>query len=190
MNEVDLDISCETGIEHLKIKQPSLLTGSNCKIYNGMDALYLSKNLKGQFYNEFNATYNISYSNDDLKTLESKLIRLPKIIDNNKLRQAKLSLDDAENMLKSIAINRRLRTWRETTMDWLSYLGYAALGLGSAYVLYRLGILEFIQKCMPKKLCIFCVKTKVTTPTNVVTYNSSLQPLVITEIPKVRRVRI
>ena len=164
--------------------------GSNCKIYYGMDALYLSKNLKGQFYDEFNVTYNISYSNGDLETLESKLIRLPKIIDNNELRQAKLSLDDAENMLKSIATDRRLKTWRETTMDWLSYLGYTALGLGSAYVLYRLGILEFIQKCMPKKLRILCVKTKVKTPTNVVMYNSSLQPLVTTEIPNVRRVRI
>ena len=93
-------------------------------------------------------------------------------------------------MLKSIATDRRLRIWRETTMDWLSYLGYTAVGLGLAYVLYRLGILEFIEKCMSKKLCIFCVKTKVTTPKNVVTYNSSLQPLVTTEIPKVRRVRI
>ena len=75
-------------------------------------------------------------------------------------------------------------------MDWLIYLGYTALGLGSAYFLYRLGILEFLRKCITKKLYIFCVKTKVTTPTNAVTYNSSLQPLVTTEIPKVRRVRI
>ena len=150
----------------------------------------LAKNLKGQVYDEFNVTYNISYSNDDLKTLECKLISLPKIIDNNELRQAKLSLDDAENMLKSIATDRILRTWRETTMDWLSYLGYTALGLGSAYVLYRLGILEFVQKCMPKKLCTFCVKTEVTMLTNVATYSSSLQPLVTTEIPKVRRLRI
>ena len=135
-------------------------------------------------------TYPINYSHDDLKSLEKKLIHLPKIINNNELQQAKLSIDDAENMLNSIATDRRIRTWKETATDWLSYLGYIALGLGSIYTLYKIGVFELIPKCIPRKLCLFCVKTKVITPTNVVTYNSSLQPLFSTEIPKVRRVKI
>ena len=177
-SEVRLDISCDKGIEQQNIKQSSLLTGSNCKIYNGMDTMYLKSNLKGHFNEEFNRTYPINYSHDVLKSLEKKLIHVPKIINNNELQQAKLSLDDAENILNSIATDRRIRTWKETATDWLSYLGCIALGLGTIYNLYKIGVFELIPKCIPIKLCLFCVKTKVTTPTTVVTYNPSLLPVI------------
>ena len=44
------------------------------------------------------------------KISREKLIDLPKIINNNELQQAKLSLDDAENILNSISTDRRIRT--------------------------------------------------------------------------------
>ena len=189
LRQTSLDISCENRITNEIIKQPTLLTGFNCKVYNDQDILYLKENQKQSFREEFNITYPIKYPREDLLALEKKLIQLPKLIDNHELQQARLSLNDAESMINSIAIDRRTKTWQKIASDWASYLGYAALALGILYTLYRVGLFTTLANCLPKKICIFCVKTKVTTPTNIVTYTPALKPLITPEI-KNRRVRI
>ena len=77
--------------------------------------------------------YEIQYSASDLASLKNRLIQLPKIIDNVELQQARLSLDDTENMLNSIVQHRRIKTTTETIMEYLSYLGYVSLGLVTLY---------------------------------------------------------
>ena len=121
--------------------------------------------------------------------MRSQLIQLPKLINNKELQQARLSLDDTENMLQTIAQHRRTKTLTETALTYLSYLGYIALSLGTLYLAHRIGLLKLVTSCIPKKICLFCVKTKVETPTRVVTYNASEQPL-ISEVLKNKRIRI
>ena len=131
----------------------------------------------------------IQYSASDLASIENRLIQLPKIIDDVELQQARLSLDDTENMLNSIVQHRRIKTTTETIMKYLSYLGYASLGLVTMYISYSFGLFELLKNCIPKRICLFCVKTKIDTSTHVITYNASVQPL-LTEPPKNRRIKI
>ena len=97
-----------------------------------------------------------------------------------------MSLDDTENMLNSIFQHRRIKT-TETIMEYLSYLGYASLGLVTLYLSYRFGLFELLKNCIPTRIYLFCVKTKVDTPTHVITYNASIQ---LTEPPKNKRIKI
>ena len=103
--------------------------------------------------------------------------QLPKQINTDELRRARLSLDDTENILETIATHRRVKTWNETSLEWLQYFGYEDLGLMRLFTLYKLGLLDVIRSCIPKKRCVFCVKTNVETPTHVVTYNTGVQRL-------------
>ena len=167
----------------------SLLQGNNCKIYNELDILYLKNTRRSLATEQFNVTHNINHSGQDLDKLRSQLIQLPKLIDNKELKQARLSLDDTENKLQTIAQHRRTKTLTEIALTYLSYLGYVALTLGTLYLMYRVGLLKLVISCIPKKICLFCVKTKVQTPTHVVTYNTSVQPL-IPDVPKNKRIRI
>ena len=78
----------------------------DCKIYN-YDMLYLISNTQMSHSESFNVTYDIEYSKEDLNKLEARLIQLPKVLDNNEFKLARISLDDTEDLLNSIA-NRRL----------------------------------------------------------------------------------
>ena len=169
--------------------KPSLLQGKDCKIYNELDILYLKNTRRSLSTEQFKVTYDVNNSGQDLDKLRSKLIQLPKLIDNKELQQARLSLDDTENMLRTIAQHRRTKTLTETALTYLSYSGYIALTLGTLYLMYRIGLLKLVISCIPKKICLFCVKTKVETPTQEVTYNASVQPL-IRDAPKNKRIRI
>ena len=73
--------------------------------------------------------YEIQYSASDLASLKSRLIQLPKLIDNFELQQSRLRLSDTENMLNCIVQHTRITTTTETIMEYLSYLGYASLAL-------------------------------------------------------------
>ena len=116
LKELDLDLACENNIKQEKISERSLLLGNNCKLYNNYDLLYLGNTIKYNTFEYFNVTYDIQYSASDLASLENRLIQLPKIIDNFELQQARLSLDDMENMLNSIVRHRRIKTTTETVM--------------------------------------------------------------------------
>ena len=124
----------------------------------------------------FNVLYDIENCKEDLSRLETILIQLPNILDNNELKLARISLDDTENLLNSIANRRRIKTWKETSVGWFQYLGYIAIIAITVGTLYKIGLFNCIANCMPRKLCLFCVKTKVETPTHVVTYNAPMQP--------------
>ena len=186
---ITLDINCETILKFETVLKPSLIQGNNCKIYNELDILYLKNTRRSLTTEQFNVTYDINHPGQDLDKLRNQPIQLPKLIDNKKLQQARLSLDDTENMLQTIAQHRRTKTLTETALTYLSYLGYVALTLGTLYLMYRIGLFKLVISCIPKKICLFCVKTKVETPTHVVTYNSSVQPL-MSDVPKNKRIRI
>ena len=87
----------------------------------------------------------------------------------------RLSLDDTENLLSKIGNHHRLLNWKEKATTWLQYPGYFSLGLVLLYILYKCGIIEAIPKCLPKKICLFCVKTNVANSTmpTIVTYGSN-----------------
>ena len=95
-----------------------------------------------------------------------------------------MSLDDTENMLQTIAQHRRTETWTETALGYLNYLGNTALAIGTLYLAHRIGLLDTVKNCIPKKICLFCVKIKVQTPTHVITYNASMQPS-MPDVPKI-----
>ena len=188
IKETKLDINCEHFIKQEVISKPSLMRGSNCKIYNDYDTLYLKETFQISTIEQFTVIYNIKYSREDLDNLKNQLVQLPKLIDNVTSQRARLSLDDTKNMLQNIAQNRRVKTWTEKLLEYLNYLGYTALALGTLYLAYRTGLLDFIKNCIPKKFCLFRVKTKVIAPAHIVTYNPSIH--LITEPPKNRRVKV
>ena len=155
------------------------------------DILDFNVEIEQKFNEWINVTYDTQFDKDDISKLKERLIQLPKQINNEELRQARISLDDTENILSKIANHRRLKTWKETGLEWIQYLGYGALILGTLFTLYKLGIFECIKSCIPERLCLFCVKTTVETPTHVVTYSTTVQPLIQPEVPnKLKRVRV
>ena len=136
IKEIKLDINCENFIKQDVISKPSLLRGSNCKIYNDYDTLYLKETIQISTIEQFNVTYNIKYSWEDLDNLKNQFVQLPKLIDKVELQRARLSLDDSENTLQNIAQNRRVKTGTKTSLEYLSYLGYTVLALGILYLAY------------------------------------------------------
>ena len=121
--------------------------------------------------------------------LRNRLIHLPKLINNKESQQDRLSLDDTENMLRTIAQHRRTETWTETALGYLNYLGYTALTIRTRYLAHRIGLLDLVNNCVPKKICLFCVKNEVESPAHVITYNASMQPL-MSDVPKNKLVKI
>ena len=121
-----------------------------------------------------NVTYEIKYDYDDLKQLNEQLIQLPKIITSKELSNAKLSLDDTESILSSISSHRRIKNWKEAVIEVSTYIGYTAIIIIALYFTYRIGIFDMIKNCLPTKLCLLCIKTKVEAPTHVVTYNAAV----------------
>ena len=93
------------------------------------------------------------------------------------MKQARISFEDTENLLNNIAKQRRIKTWNETTLKWVKYLGYASIGWVAAYLSYSIGLLDLIKPCISTKLELFYVKNKVETPTHIVTNNAGVQPL-------------
>ena len=177
-----LDINCEKFLKHVIISKPSLLQGNNCKVYNEFDTLYFKDTQQSLTTEQFNVTYDVKNSSQDLDKLRNQSIRLSNLIDNKEL-QVSLILDDIENMLRTIAQHRRTETWTETA------LGYSALAIGTLYLAHRIGLLDLVKNCIPKKICLFCVKNKVESPTHVITYNASMQPL-MPDVPKNKRIKI
>ena len=55
-------------------------------------------------------TYDTKFDGDDTSKLKERLIQLPKQINNEELRQSRISLDDTENILSNVANHRRLKT--------------------------------------------------------------------------------
>ena len=103
---LELDISCDKSIKQEIISKPSTINGQNCKLYNNYDTLYLKSHIGRNFTKRINVTYNLKYFKDDLLNLKTKLIQLPKLIDNEELKQARISLDDTENLLNNNSTTR------------------------------------------------------------------------------------
>ena len=190
LDKLTIDISCIDSIKSRDLIKPAEITGSNCKIYNNYDQLDLREKITDKYVEWLNVTYEMHYDQTDLEKLKDRLIQLPKQINTDELRRARLSLDDTENILETIATHRCVKTWKETSLKWLQYFSYGALGLITLFTLYKLGLLDVIRSCIPKKLCLFCVKTNVKTPTHAVTYNAGVQPLLQQERIKTRGIKI
>ena len=85
-------------------------------------------------------------------------------MNNVELQQSRLSFDNTENMLNFIAQHRRTKTITEAIMEYLSYW-YESRGLVTLYLSYRFGLFELLKNRFPTRVCLFCVKTKIDTPT-------------------------
>ena len=92
IERIRLDINCETFLKLETVLKPSLLQGNDCKIDNELDILYLKNTRRSLTTEQFNVTYDVNHSGQDLDKLRSQLIQLPKLIDNKELQQARLSL--------------------------------------------------------------------------------------------------
>ena len=119
LDKLTIDISCIDGIKSIDLIKPAKITGSNCKIYNNYDQLDLYQKMTDKYIEWLNVTYETHYDQTDLEKLKDRLIQLPKQINTDKLRRARLILDDTENILETIATHRRVKTWKETSLEWL-----------------------------------------------------------------------
>ena len=117
---MNLDIACETFVKHEEIVTPKKLEGEKCKVYNEYDILYLSSTMTYKHMEWLNVTYEIKYYYNDLKQLNEQLIQLPKITTSKELSNARLSLDDKESIVSSIASHRRIKNWKKTGIEILT----------------------------------------------------------------------
>ena len=69
-------------------------------------------------------------------------------------------------------------------------MGYTAIIIIALYFTYRIGIFDMIKNCLPTKLGLLRIKTKIEAPMHVVTYNAAVQALLTNDVPKNRRVKI
>lgn len=143
---VNLDIAFETGIRPIQVKVNTLISGENCQLHNNNDKLDLLINLK---------TSQKIIVSDQLK---NGLIQLLSQLNIEELRNARLSLDDAQNMLERISSHWRLKTWKETSLEWMQCLGNITIELERVYSLVKCRILEYNIKCIQKNICLFYVK--------------------------------
>lgn len=178
--DIDLDIVCEGHVKNIIVKTNTLISGENCQLYNGYDKLDLPRHLESKQTYTINVTYDIKYEHQDLDKLKGKLIQLPKQINVDELRRARLSLDDTQNILDRISTHRRIKTWKETSLEWIQYLGYISIACIVLFVLYKSGILSTLSDCIPKKICFLCIKNKNEVQPHVVTYAASARPLLET----------
>ena len=122
--------------------------------------LYLISNTKMSYTEWFNVTYDIEYSKEDWSKLETRLIQLPKVLDNNELKLVRISLGEIENLFNSIANRRHIKTWKETFIKWFSYLGYIAIIAITLRTLHKIGLFNCIANYIPRKLCFFVLGLK------------------------------
>ena len=99
LDKLTIDISCIDGIKSIALIKPDKITGSNCKIYNNYDQLDLHQKSTDKYVEWLNVTYEAHYDQKASEKLKDRLIQLPKQINTDELRRARLSLDDTENIL-------------------------------------------------------------------------------------------
>lgn len=159
---------------------PKIITGSKCKIYNNYDTLELNDQITYITHKWINVSYNDLNNNSD--TISNHFLQLPKIINHEKLKQARLSLEDTRSMLEQIEFRKRTHNFLENSLSIFNYISYAALAALIIFVLNKIGILDCISKCFPRHLCLICFKNNVTaTPQYNVTYSQNQVPLINTK---------
>ena len=105
-HDLEIDILCLNKLNTVKIVKATLISGSNCKIYTQSIDLILPNIDSLHKIVTTNISYDLDFEKQELETLKDRLIQLPQRVDNNELVQARLSLDDTENMLSKISNNR------------------------------------------------------------------------------------
>ena len=127
VGKFQIEVSCENRIEQIPITSAIKVTGKKCKFYRGYDSLDLNTQTKENYTDWLNVACQFNHNKEYIKCLEDKLMKLPNQITNEEFKKARLSQDDTENMLNTIAIHRRVKTWTETGTEWLHYAGYTAV---------------------------------------------------------------
>lgn len=109
--------------------------------------------------------FSLNYNDQEIQLLAAKLKDVPRVsLDFN---QYKINLDETENRLQMMKSQQRIEYWRNTGIFTLQTLGYVALGIGLLYTFKKLGLFEFVSKCIPKSLCIrICCPNFVSNPKN------------------------
>ena len=122
--------------------------------------------------------------------MEKHLITLPRQLDLNVLKQMKLNLDDTENLLGKIASHHRVQTWKEKATEWLQYIGYVSIGLIGIFTLYKREPLDIITKCIPKNLCLICVKTQVQANSTIYYATAPTQDTIVEQTMPIKNRRV
>ena len=170
---IEIGVLCLKNLTTIIITKTTLITGENCKIYSRNIELKLPSAGTLHKITTINVSYELNFDKQDLEMLKDRLVQLPQQLDNEELKRARLSLDDTESMLDRIGTHRRIKTWTEKSVEWLQYLGYFAMIVITLYTSYKCGIIDCLKTCMPSRICLFCIKTKVYTNATrqIVTYN-------------------
>ena len=161
---MEVDALCDSDQQKIKIQGPTKIANRDKCILNGLNIilkLSSTESLVGEI--KYKKNLSLPYTDEQLDSIKEKLIPLTLEIKPLNLNNLKQLIDDIENAVDKVSRDRRTRSWTEQATTWLQYLGYAAIGIILVFADYKCGIVELLRKCIPRKICIFCVKTTVTT---------------------------
>lgn len=170
LRQITIDINCDDGLETITIHHASLIQGSRCKVFLENTELYLPTTQTLNKIVNINVSFELPFDKNEIENLRDRLIPLPQKLDQQTLANAKLGLDNTLDLLEQIKSRTRINNWKEKTVDVLHIAGYCSLTIIGIYVMYKCGLFKIIRKCLPKKLCLFCIKNQITNEPVVVTY--------------------
>lgn len=161
-DSIQLDCQCESKNFKIVLNQPMRITSNESCIISGLNIIIRIQN---QIVYRTNIKYvknmTLPFKADQLDTIKDKLLPLQREVHPTILKQFSQTLDNIENAMNKVKLDRRTKSWIEKTVDSLTYIGYVSSVIITLIILYKFGALDLIIKCFPKKICFFCVKTKV-----------------------------
>lgn len=145
VKETVIDIVCENNNYNGKKLGTYLITGNRCKLYTNEIKLDLNKPMKNiSRYFEDKITIELDFEKDDLKLINDKLPKLPRFLNLDRIKEAKISMEDTEAMLDKLKTHERFKSWTEKSLTYLEYIGYASIVIIIFYIMFKTGIIQCI----------------------------------------------
>ena len=149
-----IDVLCGAKIDYFTIHDPVIVNSDqDCTLTTKgalikiaptkitQEAIYLRKTV--------NYPINISEINlisDSLETTRHEL-------GSQEIAKLQTNLDTLQEQIELAQNQRRAHTWKETSLNILTYVGYTSIALTSLWLLNKIGAFDLVRKCIPN-ICI------------------------------------